>query len=241
MIRINDISFSYPANKSTKQKIVLNNINFSIQNGEFVTVLGRSGCGKTTLVNILAGYLVPHTGGIFINDVEVKKPGRNRIIVNQENDLFNWMTVFENMKLVSNNEVEIKNKLELVSLDIHAQYFPNHLSGGMKKRLSLARALVVNPNFLILDEPFGSLDHYKKDSLHIELDELFLSTKKTVLLVTHDIDEALFLSDRIIVLGKNPTTIVSQFNIKFSHPRKANIKNSAKFNEYKNKIKISYK
>lgn len=240
MINIKNISYSYPINNYVKQKLVLTDINFNIKDGEFVSILGRSGCGKTTLANILAGYFVAQTGKVLINNIEVKKPGKNRIVVNQENDLFPWMTVWENMKLANNDEKDINKYLKLVGLDEYKQYFPNHLSGGMKKRLSLARALVVKPDFLILDEPFDSLDHRMREVLHLELDRIFSLTRKTTLLVTHDIDEAIFLSDRIIVLGGTPTSIVNQFNIDFPHPRKSGIRNTKKFIRYRNEIKHSY-
>lgn len=178
MINIKNISFSYPTNNYIKEKCVLADINLDVKNGEFVSVLGRSGCGKTTLANILTGYLVAQAGRVLINNVEVKKPGKNRIMVNQENDLFPWMTVWGNMKLVNSNEKEINKYLKLVGLEDCKQYFPNHLSGGMKKRLSLVRALVVNPDFLILDEPFDSLDYRMRETLHLELDRIFSSTKK---------------------------------------------------------------
>lgn len=240
MIKIKNISCHYPSRTSKYEDIIFENLNFEIKKGEFVSILGKSGCGKTTLANILAGYIKPISGEIFINNNAINKPGKNRILVNQENDLFEWMTVWENMKLVNNDEENINKCLKLVSLDEFKQYFPNKLSGGMKKRLSLARALVVNPNFLILDEPFASLDHHMKEELHLGLDIIFSLTKKTTLLVTHDIDEAIFLSDRIIVLGGKPTSIVNEIKIRFSHPRKLGIKNTNKFSELKNTIKSSY-
>lgn len=240
MINIKNISFSYLANNHIKEKRVLTDINFKIKNGEFVSILGRSGCGKTTLANILAGYFITQTGKVLINNTEVKNPGKNRIVVNQENDLFPWMTVLENMKLANHDEKYVNKYLKLVCLDEYKQYYPNHLSGGMKKRLSLARALVANPDFLILDEPFNSLDHHMKESLHIEMDRIFSFTKKTTLLVTHDIDEAIFLSDRIIVLGNKPASIVGKLNVSLPHPRELSIKNTKKFTEFKNKIKNSY-
>lgn len=240
MINIKNISFSYLANNHIKEKRVLTDINFKIKNGEFVSILGRSGCGKTTLANILAGYFITQTGKVLINNTEVKNPGKNRIVVNQENDLFPWMTVLKNMKLANHDEKYVNKYLKLVGLDEYKEYYPNHLSGGMKKRLSLARALVANPDFLILDEPFNSLDHHMKESLHLEMDRIFSFTKKTTLLVTHDIDEAIFLSDRIIVLGNKPASIVGKLNVNFSHPRELSIKNTKKFTEFKNKIRNSY-
>lgn len=240
MVIVKNINFSYSMDNRKRERPVLANLSFDIKEGEFVSVLGNSGCGKTTLVNILAGYLNTKNGKVLINEIEVKNPGRDRIVVNQENDLFEWMTVLENMKLVSNNNVNINKFLKLVDLDEFKQDFPNNLSGGMKKRLSLARALTVNPKFLILDEPFASLDHHTKEELHLELDKIFLFTKKTTLLVTHDIDEAIFLSDRIIVLGDKPASVANEFKVDFSHPRKLDIKNTKQFLNLKNNIKKSY-
>jgi len=237
MIKITNLSFSYPARNRLKQKPVLSDINFKIKTGEFVSILGRSGCGKTTLVNILAGYLSAETGQILVNNIEVKKPGKNRIVVNQENDLFGWLTVWGNMQLVNRDENNINKYLKLVGLDDTRGYFPANLSGGMKKRLSLARALAVNPDFLILDEPFESLDHHLREELHLELDRIFSLTKKTTLLVTHNIDEAIFLSDRIIVLGGQPASILNQFKINFPHPRKLSLKNGQEFTQYRTTLK----
>lgn len=240
MIHVTNISYSYSVNNHNKEKPILSNISFQINDGEFVSVLGKSGCGKTTLANIMAGYLTLKSGKVLINNLEVKKPGRNRVLVNQENDLFEWMTVLENMKLASGNMRNIKTYLKLVGLNKAVHHLPRTLSGGMKKRLSLARALVVNPNFLILDEPFASLDHKTKEELQLGLDKIFSFTKKTTLLVTHDIDEAIFLSDRIIILGGKPTSLVKNIIIDFPHPRRSDIKTTKKFSKLKDKIKISY-
>lgn len=239
MICVKNISYSYPADKNNRKE-VLADVTFDMENGEFVSILGSSGCGKTTLVNILAGYLKNDTGKIIVNNVEVNKPGRNRIVVNQENDLFDWMTVEENMKLVNSDQKDIDKYLNLVGLREFKEYLPKKLSGGMKKRLSLARALVVNPDFLILDEPFAFLDHVTREDLHTELDKIFSFTKKTILLVTHNIDEAIFLSDRIIVLGDKPASVVNDVKISFPHPRRAGIKNTKSFSSLKSIIKKSY-
>lgn len=240
MIAIKNISYYYPSKKSKYEDIILNDLSFEIKKGEFVSILGRSGCGKTTLANILAGYIKPINGEILINDSAVNKPGKNRILVNQENDLFEWMTVIDNIAIVTNNTLMINNYLKLVDLKGHKNKYPNSLSAGMKKKLSLARALSVNPDFLILDEPFSSLDYHTKQSLHMELDKLFSLTKKTTLLVTHDLEEAIFLSDRIIVLGGKPASIKNEINLEFPHPRKLDIKDTKQFNSIRHKIKKSY-
>ena len=240
MIQVKNISFSYADNKKNKEKLILVNINFKIKKSEFVSILGPSGCGKTTLVNILAGYLELKNGEILINKKIVKTPGKNRIVVNQENDLFAWQSVLGNMQMVCSNKSEIEQKLELVGLGESKNLYPSSLSGGMKKRISLARALAPSPEFLILDEPFASLDHKMREELQMQLDRVFFLTKKTTLLVTHDIDEAIFLSDRIIVLGKNPAKIINELEINFPHPRKNSIKTTRKFISLKKQIKKTF-
>jgi len=237
MISIQNISYTYPKKKT----MTLAPISLSIATGEFVSILGPSGCGKTTLANILAGYFKPQAGEILIDGKMVKKSGKNRIVMNQENDLFAWMTVWEQMKLVTSDESQIFHYLKLVGLEEYKSYYPKALSGGMKKRVSLARALVVHPDFLILDEPFDSLDEKMKSSLHTELNRIFTVTKKTIVLITHDIDEAIFLSDRVIVLGNNPTAVIHQFAINFPHPREMKIQATKKFTDYRVMIAESYR
>lgn len=237
MITINSISYTYLKAKA----ITLAPISLSIKSGEFISILGASGCGKTTLANILAGYFRPQTGEILIDGTKVQKPGKNRIVMNQENDLFAWMTVWEHMKLVERDEKKILKYLTLVGLESYQGYYPSALSGGMKKRLSLARALVVDPEFLILDEPFDSLDEHMKALLHVELDRIFSVTKKTIVLITHDIDEAIFLSDRVIILGGKPTAVVNQVVIDFSHPRTVKMQATEKFAKYRMNIARSYR
>lgn len=240
MITIKNISYYYPSSKSRDEDMIFSNLNFKIKKGEFVSILGKSGCGKTTLANILAGYIKPISGEILINNNAINKPGKNRILVNQENDLFEWITVIGNISIGTNNLLKINKYLKLVDLDQYKYKYPNHLSGGMKKKLSLARALAVNPDFLILDEPFSSLDYYTRQSLHLELDKIFTITEKTIFLVTHDIEEAIFLSDRIIVVGGKPTSIRKEFKIGLPHPRKLNMKNTKLFGAIKLQIQKSY-
>lgn len=240
MITIKNISYYYPSSKSRNEDMIFSNLNFEIKKGEFVSILGKSGCGKTTLANILAGYIKPISGEILINNNAINKPGKNRILVNQENDLFEWITVIGNISIGTNNLLKINKYLKLVDLDQYKYKYPNHLSGGMKKKLSLARALAVDPDFLILDEPFSSLDYYTRQLLHLELDKIFTITEKTIFLVTHDIEEAIFLSDRIIVVGGKPTSIKKEFKIELPHPRKLNMKNTKRFDAIKLQIQKNY-
>lgn len=240
MITIKNISYYYPSSKSKNEDMIFSNLSFEIKKSEFVSILGKSGCGKTTLANILAGYIKPISGEILINNNVINKPGKNRILVNQENDLFDWITVVGNISIGTNNLLKINKYLKLVDLDQCKYEYPSHLSGGMKKKLSLARALAVDPDFLILDEPFSSLDYHTRRSLHLELDKIFTVTEKTIFLVTHDIEEAIFLSDRIIVVGGKPTSIREEFKIELPHPRKLNMKNTKRFDAIKLQIQKSY-
>jgi len=236
IVKAENLSFSYDSRISP----IFSGLNFIIKDEEFVSVLGKSGCGKTTLASILAGYLKPTSGRILIKDQSISRPGRNRILVNQENDLFVWMTTIQNISLVTNNKKDIISLLKLAGLYDSKDKYPKALSGGMKKRLSLVRALAVNPDFLILDEPFSSLDHNTKSVLESEIDKIISSNKKSTLLVTHDLDEAVFLSDRVIILGGNPTEVKKTIRIDAAHPRSQEFRNSSYFNSIKQKINESY-
>lgn len=240
MIKIKKVSFSYKTGKRSINKPILENLNFEISYGEFIVLLGPSGCGKTTIVNILAGYLVPEDGEILLDHTDTKKPGKNRIVVNQENDLFDWMTVYQNMRLVNKDEKTINKFLKVVGLGDFKSFYPHALSGGMKKKLSLARALSVNPKFLILDEPFASLDYSTKEILQVELNKIFKETKKTIFFVTHDIDEAIFLADRIFILSKKPASIIKDIVVDFPRPRRLEVKDTNRFMNLKKSIKKYY-
>lgn len=234
MIEIKNLSFWH------KNKHVLSNISFNIKKGEYVSLLGKSGCGKTTLVNILAGYLEYDGTSVLIDGKAIDKPNKTRIVVNQENDLFNWLTVWQNLSLVCNDDKKIIYYLNMVDLMHFRDFYPNRLSGGMKKRLSLARALIVEPAFLILDEPFSSLDRRTSQAIQLELGKIQLKTGTTILHITHDIGEAITHSDRVILLGKTPTTVIKEFTIDFKRPRSLAIKTTEKYMRYKKHIAESY-
>jgi ABC-type nitrate/sulfonate/bicarbonate transport system ATPase subunit len=238
MIHINNISFSHGTGK--KKKYIFTEFDLRIEKGEFVSILGRSGCGKTTLSNILAGYKLPETGEVRIDDIPVTSPGKSRMLVNQEHDLFDWMSVNENMRIANSNKNVTSRLLSLVHLQEYEDMYPSSLSGGLKKKLSLARALATDPAFIILDEPFSSLDHMTKLELQPELDALFTKSKKTTLMVTHDIDEAMFFSDRIIVLKGSPARIVLEEKIPWAHPRKRDKRTAAAMEKIRKKILASY-
>jgi len=228
--------YHYYLNKQNEKLLIFNNFNIKINKGAVSAMVGPSGCGKTTLVNIIAGYIKPIMGEVLVNNKIINCPGEDRIVINQEDDLFGWMTVYENIKLMVKSEEIIEKFLNLTNLLKFKNLYPNELSGGMKKRLSFARALVVNPEFIIMDEPFGSLDYQIKQKLHEELLNIVKASNKTVLLVTHDIEEAIFLSERIIILSKEPAEIKQEIVVPFSYPRRIELKDSIDFINLKRKI-----
>ncbi len=239
MLELKNISYSY--NSRGNGGFIYKDFNLNVDDGEVVSLLGPSGCGKTTLVNIVASYLRPSGGEIFINDKKVSFPGRDRIVINQENDLFEWMTVYENMKIATHDDNVIGKYLKVSRLHDFKNLYPIELSGGMKKRLSLARALATNAEFIIMDEPFGSLDNEIKEKLHEEVLHIVKLLHKTILLVTHDIEEAIFLSDRVIILDGKPLKIGKEYNINFPYPRNLLIKDGVDFVKIKNEIKDIYR
>ncbi len=210
-----------------KELEVLKDINLEINNKEFVTLIGPSGCGKSTLLNILAGLITPDTGKVLLNNRIIPGPGKDRVMVFQEAALFPWLTVIENVMfgLKINNidkntayEKALK-QLKAVHLANFKDSLPHQLSGGMKQRVAIARALVMDPDILLMDEPFGALDEQTRLILQKELIDIWLDTQKTIIFVTHNIREAVKLSDRIVVLGTNPGYIIDEIKIDLPHPR----------------------
>ena len=237
MLELKNISHRYRNQSRNTDISVFKNFNLLIGEGEIVSLVGKSGCGKTTLVNIIAGYIEPTSGSVFVNGEKVVTPGKDRIVINQVHDLFDWMTVYQNMRLVSNDDNDINKYLSMTRLSEFTDAYPYELSGGMKKRLSLARALVVDPKFIIMDEPFNSLDYQLREKLQEELLDIVRKSKKTILFVTHDIEEAVFLSDRVIILSGRPTQIKKEIVISFSKNKVDSIRDTEDFIFLKKKIK----
>lgn len=227
---------------------VLKNINLEIPAGSFVSILGPSGCGKTTLLNIIAGFLQPSSGSVSIDNKPITKPGMDRVMIFQDNAVFPWLTVTQNIefalenKYASRDVIEEKTKqfLNIVQLTKFADYYPKQLSGGMKKRVDIARGFAINPPILLADEPFASLDTNTKLQLQIELAKLWLEQKNTILFVTHDIEEAIFLSDRIYLLTNRPSAILKTIHVPFKQPRNPNIIPSNKFQSLRKNIMNFY-
>lgn len=204
---------------------VLEDINLQVGDGEFLCLLGPSGCGKSTLLNIMAGFLSPTSGEIRVDADIVRGPDPRRIFVFQERGVFPWLTVEGNIafglfKLSrSQREQRVSHYVKMVGLEGFERNYPAELSGGMKQRLEVARALAVNPDMLLLDEPFGALDSITRLIMRTELLRIWRRERKTIIFVTHDIDEAVQLADRVVVMSSRPATIQQIVNIDIPHPR----------------------
>ncbi|MCS6960191.1 MAG: nitrate ABC transporter ATP-binding protein [Pseudanabaenaceae cyanobacterium SKYGB_i_bin29] len=223
-IRIENVTKVYGKN------VVLAEINLEVKTGEFLCIVGHSGCGKTTLLNMVAGFTQPTSGVVYINDRPITAPGPDRMVVFQNYSLLPWLTAYQNIDLAVKAVFPdlTKNKrrsivyehLELVGLQEAAQKYPAQLSGGMKQRVAIARALAIRPEVLILDEPFGALDAITKEELQDELLKIWRNQQITVMMITHDIDEALYLSDRIVLMTNGPAAQIGEIlTVPFGRPR----------------------
>jgi NitT/TauT family transport system ATP-binding protein len=204
---------------------VLENVDLEIREGEFICLLGPSGCGKSTLLNVIAGFLSPTSGEVLIDDEAVRGPDPRRIFVFQERGVFPWLTVEGNIgfglyKLSkAEREKRIAHYVGLVGLQGFEKAYPQELSGGMKQRLEVARALAVNPDMLFLDEPFGALDSITRLIMRRELLRIWEAERKTIIFVTHDIEESVQLADRVVVMSARPAKIQTVVEIDIPHPR----------------------
>ena len=206
---------------------VLDNVSFDISAGELVCLLGPSGCGKTTLLKLIAGFMKPSAGIIHIDGKAVTCPGPDRCVVFQEDALFPWLTVSENIafgakKLMHKSRLvkEVHRYLEMVGLSAFKDYLPREISGGMKQRVALARVLILQPQVLLMDEPFGALDAQTREDMQNLMLSLWEKLSHTIVFVTHDLVEAIALADRILVMGTNPGHIRSEIQVTLSRPRK---------------------
>jgi NitT/TauT family transport system ATP-binding protein len=207
---------------------VLDDIFLEAAAGEFVCLLGPSGCGKTTLLKIIAGFIPADGGTIHVQGLPVGKPGSDRCMVFQEDALFPWLTVQENIAFGLKNRFynkkaageQVDRFLELVGLNAHRHHLPAEISGGMKQRAALARVLILKPRILLMDEPFGALDAQTREAMQILLLNIWQQLAHTILFVTHDIAEAMTLADRILVMDQQPGRIRSQITVPLARPRK---------------------
>jgi len=228
-LRIENVSKIYPT-ANNGEYVVLKDVNLHIQEGEFICLIGHSGCGKSTLLNMVGGFSKPSIGEVLVNGKLITKPGPDRMVVFQGYALLPWLTVYENVHLAvdsvypnlsksEKNDI-VRHHLAMVGLSESSEKKPTQISGGMKQRVSIARALSIRPKVLILDEPFGALDAITKEELQEELLQIWTEHRCTVLMITHDIDEALFLADRLVMMTNGPAATIGEIlTIPFARPR----------------------
>jgi len=213
--------------RKKQQTIAFENLNFQIREGEFFCILGPSGCGKTSLLRTIAGLETATSGELNIQSLDSSKPG-NIGMVFQEHGLFPWMTTRNNIRFLLENNVYMINRdldaivnefINLVGLSAFADYFPHQLSGGMRQRISIARSFANEPDILLMDEPFVFLDYQTRCALHNLLLDIWQHKKKTLVFVTHDIEEAVFLADRVLVMSAHPGTVKTIIDINLPRPR----------------------
>ncbi|HEY5892096.1 MAG TPA: ABC transporter ATP-binding protein [Chthoniobacterales bacterium] len=226
-IRMKNLEISFGSGPTAIRAV--ENINIDIAPGEFISVLGPSGCGKSTFINAIAGFLRPHSGDLLLDREEIKRPGADRGVVFQQHTLFPWKTVLRNVEFGlkmggvprAERQRQANEILAEVGLGDFLHHYPSQLSGGMQQRVSLARVLVNRPRVLLMDEPFSALDAQTRLQMQEMLLELWTHHRMTVVFVTHDIDEAIFLSDRVVVLTRRPGRIQAEFPIELDRPRTA--------------------
>ena len=222
-IQVQNVRKAFDADKGRLE--VIADLNFDVRDGEFVAIVGPSGCGKTTLMNIMSGFLSPDSGAVLVDGKPRERPNAKGVLITQQGSVFPWLTVKQNLLFglpdeLPNREALADEYAALVGLKGFENNYPHELSGGMLKRAEIARALVVKPEILYMDEPFSALDALMSLRMQNELLRILTKEKHTVMLITHDVEEAIHMADRILVLSPRPTRIQASFDVPFAHPRK---------------------
>jgi NitT/TauT family transport system ATP-binding protein len=249
-IKIEDVSMVFQDKNGGVPVTALKNVNLDIREGEFISLLGPSGCGKTTLLRIIADLLQPSSGNVSVRgqsprDIRLQKKYG---FVFQNPVLYDWRTVRRNvcmpMELLgmkkANRTARVTEMLDLVGLSKFGKHYPYELSGGMQQRVGIARALAIRPEILLMDEPFSALDEFTREKLHVDLLDIWRKTNKTVVFVTHNISEAIFLSDRVVVLSPHPGRVSAVIDIDIPRPRSMESKQTQQFYDYITKIRNSF-
>ena len=239
------VGIAYTASRDSKRFQAIANVSFTVEENEFVCVVGPSGCGKSSLMLAAAGLVPISSGAIKIGDTRVDGPGRDRAVVFQSASLLPWRSVLENviygLEIMKVDKSDASRRgmdiIKLVGLEGFEGHYPHELSGGMQQRVNLARALVVDPGILLMDEPFAALDSQTREVMQAELLRIWGEMRKSVLFITHQIEEAVFLGDRVIVLSKGPGTVITKIiDVDFERPRAETIKRTPKFIEIVDEI-----
>ncbi len=236
-LRAVDIHMEYEQPRTGRRLVAIDRLSLDVEEGQFVSIVGPSGCGKTTFLKIVDGLIAPTSGRLLVDEREVAGPSRDRALVFQDASLFPWYTVARNVAYglecqgvgFKDAQPRIAPLIDLVGLNGFEGAYPYELSGGMQQRANLARALAVDPGVLLMDEPFASLDAQTREIMQAELLDIWQRTGKTVLFITHQINEAVYLSDRVIVLGARPGRLMDDVAVNLPRPRGLEVKRSPEF------------
>ncbi|MBU5308358.1 ABC transporter ATP-binding protein [Clostridioides mangenotii] len=242
ILEIKDISVQFENNKEKKR--VLDSICLDVKKGEIVSIIGPSGCGKSTLLSAIGGINTNFTGEILVNEKKVTSPSSQRGYIFQKPALFDWLSIVDNvgygLKLKKMNKEQIKSKslkfIEEIGLSSYENYYPKQLSGGMQQRVALARVLILEPEILLMDEPFSALDYQTRLEMQKLTLKLWSHYKPSIVFVTHDIEEAIIMSDRVVVMSKNPGLISEIIDIDFKRPRTIDLISSMDFVNIKKRL-----
>lgn len=239
-LKLNNVSKSFAKIETDEVTHALNEIDLSLNSGEFISLVGPSGCGKSTILRLVAGLIKPTTGTVTVDDKEVAEPSPERGMVFQKPTLFPWLTVEKNIGFslkmqgkLKGNEDKVKRMIDVIGLNNFKDDYPEQLSGGMAQRVALVRSLINEPDILLLDEPLGALDAFTRMNMQDEILKIWSEKQQLAIMVTHDVDEAIYMGTRVIVMDANPGRIVDDIRIEQPYPRK---RSSEEFVEYRNRI-----
>ena len=239
-LRLDNVSKVFAKVESDEVTHALYNVSVSMESGEFISLVGPSGCGKSTILRLVAGLIIPTLGKVTVDGKEVEGPNPERGMVFQKPTLFPWLTVEKNIGFslkmqgkLKGNEGRVRRMLEIIGLEQFKDDYPGQLSGGMAQRVALVRSLINEPEILLLDEPLGALDAFTRMNMQDEILNMWADTKQLALMVTHDVDEAIYMGTRILVMDANPGRIVADIKINEAFPRD---RSSAQFVKYRNEI-----
>jgi NitT/TauT family transport system ATP-binding protein len=244
-VQFEQVSLAFDTPKG-KLKVV-DDVSYDIRDGDFIAVIGPSGCGKTTMMSMLAGFQKPTGGSVLFDGKPIQGPGPERGVIFQEYGVFPWLTVKQNIAFgltlkanraaTAERDAICEHYLELMGLTDFANAYPKHLSGGMRQRLAIARAYAVNPQFLLMDEPFGALDAQTRANMQNLLLKVLATEGKTVMLITHSVDEAIYLASRIVVVTARPARIREIIDVPFPYPRDESIQEKTEYAALRNRVR----
>lgn len=239
-LELDRVSKSFAKVENDEVTHALNAISLHLQSGEFISLVGPSGCGKSTILRLVAGLIAPTTGEITVDGKEITEPSPDRGMMFQKATLFPWLTVEKNIAFslkmqgkLKGNEEKVNHMLKMIGLESFKDDYPGQLSGGMAQRVALARSLINEPNILLLDEPLGALDAFTRMNMQDEILKIWQEKEQLAIMVTHDVDEAVYMGTRVIVLDANPGRVVADIKIEEPYPRD---RSSKAFVEYRNEI-----